>query len=633
MCRDRLWLARAARWIAAAACVTAAGAAATYADDAPPPPATTDQAAYAYAPALSIDGGNEQLEAAVKSASLLFTFANEPVDSVGVLFTRAKADRQRIVRALNALGHFAPSVQIEVAGGPIDDPAREDALTDQPPAAKIDVKVAVSPGPLFVFAAPTIAPAAGSAAEPLATLPADITGLNPGDPARSALVVAANERIVAHLREEGYPFATVVGREAVADHNTATLEVTFRVAAGPKALFGTVAVKGNEQADAEFVKSLAPFAPGDPYKAAILEDYKDELERLAIFGSVAAEEEKGLDADGRLPITVAVTERPLHAVGISASWSTLEGAAVGGYWLHRNLWGHAEQLRIEAQTARLLSNGADDYEYGLSAALTFPATPTRRDDLILTAAAKRERPDAFDRDAVFSELRIRRRFDKTLRAEAALRFSQSRETDALGTRDRTTVELPLSLAYDTRDNILDPTVGLRASAGLLPIANITRGAGLTARFDAAASTYYALDDDTVLAGRLAFGVSAASEVTDLPVDLRFFAGGGGSVRGYEYQALSPRDAINQVVGGRSLIEGSVELRSWLWDDIGLAAFVDAGAASDDNVPDFADIGVGIGLGVRYRTPVGPIRLDLALPLDPPAGDAEYGVYVALGQAF
>jgi translocation and assembly module TamA len=616
--------------MAAAACVVAAGAAATLADDAPP---ARDNTAFAYAPSLTIEGGNEQLEAAVRSASLLFTFAGEPPDSIGVLFTRARADRARIVRALNALGYFAPAVAIDIEGGPIDDAAREDALADKPPAGPVGVTVAVVPGPLFVFAAPKIEASPGSAAEPLAALAPTVTGFAAGEPARSALVVAANERIVAALREEGYPFAAITGREAVADHNTGTLEVTFRVAAGPVAAFGSVAVKGNERADGEFLKSLAPFAPGDPYKAAILEDYKDELERLAVFGSVATEEGTGLDADGRLPVTVAVTERPLRAVGVSASWSTLEGLALGGYWQHRNLWGRAEQLRIEAQAARLLSNGADDYEYGLRAALTFPATPTRRDDLIVSAAATRERPDAFERDAIFTELRIRRRFDKTLRAEAGIGFAQARETDVLGTRDRTTVELPISLVYDTRDNILDPTSGIRASANLEPVLNLTRGAGFTARFDAAVSTYYAFDETTVLAGRLAFGVSAAPDVTDLPVDLRFFAGGGGSVRGYEYQALSPRDAINQIIGGLGLIEGSVELRSWLWDDIGLAAFVDAGAASSENAPGFEDIGVGVGLGVRYRTPVGPLRLDVALPLDPPAGDAEYGVYVALGQAF
>jgi translocation and assembly module TamA len=236
---------------------------------------------------------------------------------------------------------------------------------------------------------------------------------------------------------------------------------------------------------------------------------------------------------------------------------------------------------------------------------------------------------------VLFDTRIRRRFDKILKGEIGVTIVQSRETDFLGERDRSTVQIPAVLAYDSRDNILDPTTGLRATIGTQPIFNLIEGNAFAARFDGSVASYIRLDEtgQTVLAGRLALGASAAGTLTDLPVDLRYYAGGGGSVRGYEYQALSPRNAINQIIGGRSLAEGAVELRAWLWDDIGIAAFVDAGSASSANFPDFEDVGVGVGVGARYRTPVGPIRLDIAVPLDPPEGDSEFGIYVALGQAF
>jgi translocation and assembly module TamA len=437
------------------------------------------------------------------------------------------------------------------------------------------------------------------------------------------------------LRERGHALAQVVGREAIADHATAKLELTFRVDPGPAAKFGPVAIAGAANVEPEFVGELAPFEPGEPFSESRLADYKSELERLGVFGSVAIEETKALDPQGRLPMTVVVTERPLHVVGLSASWSTLEGVALGTYWVHRNLWGRAEQLRLDAQSSRLLMNGAEDYEYAFSAALTKPAYPTRRDDLILTAAVKRERPDAFERDAALLDARIRRRFDKSLRGEIGIGFTQSHETDALGTRDRSTIQIPLAVAYDTRDVPLDPTRGLRLGAGIQPIVNLTRGSGIATRMDAAGSTYWRLDEaaETILAVRAALGASLAGDLADLPVDLRFFAGGGGSVRGYEYQALSPRNAVNQIIGGRSLAEGSLELRSWMWGDIGAAVFVDAGSASSSNLPDFEGFGVGIGAGLRYRTPVGPIRLDIALPLDAPPGDADIGAYVALGQAF
>jgi len=608
--------------------------------EAPPGPAPErPEIVYTYEPILKLDGASddeqEQIEGAVRSASLLFTFVEEPLDSAGILFTRARADRQRISRALNALGHFAPRVVVTVGGAGIDDIATEDAFAANPPTGKIAVEVTVAPGPLFTFGKAAVITVPGASTEPLALLPENASGLIEGQPARSSEVTAANARLVTLLREEGYPLATVVGREAIADHQTSKLEVTFRVDPGAKAQFGTVSIKGNETVDTDFLEGLVTFEPGDQFKAATLNDYKTELERLLVFNSVAMEEAKSLDPDGRLPVTVVVNERKLHVVGVSASYSTLEGAALGGYWQHRNLWGRAEQLRIEATSSRLGMNGVDDYEYGLSAALTLPAFPTKRDDLVLTLAAKRERPDAFERDAVLFDARVRRRFDKIVRGEAGITVVQSRETDALGTRDRSTVQLPVALAYDARDNILDPTRGIRASVGVQPIINLTRGSGIATRFDAAGSTYWRLDDDgeTILATRALIGASIANDITDLPVDLRYFAGGGGSVRGYEYQALSPRNAVNQIIGGRSVAEGAVELRSWLWDDIGVAAFVDAGSASTANFPDFEDIGVGVGIGARYRTPVGPIRLDIAVPLDPPPGDSDFGIYVALGQAF
>jgi len=608
--------------------------------EAPPGPAPErPEIVYTYEPILKLDGASddeqEQIEGAVRSASLLFTFVEEPLDSAGILFTRARADRQRISRALNALGHFAPRVVVTVGGAGIDDIATEDAFAANPPTGKIAVDVTVAPGPLFTFGKAAVITVPGSSTEPLALLPENASGLIEGQPARSSEVTAANARLVTLLREEGYPLATVVGREAIADHQTSKLEVTFRVDPGAKAQFGTVSIKGNETVDTDFLEGLVTFEPGDQFKAATLNDYKTELERLLVFNSVAMEEAKSLDPDGRLPVTVVVNERKLHVVGVSASYSTLEGAALGGYWQHRNLWGRAEQLRIEATSSRLGMNGVDDYEYGLSAALTLPAFPTKRDDLVLTLAAKRERPDAFERDAVLFDARVRRRFDKIVRGEAGITVVQSRETDALGTRDRSTVQLPVALAYDARDNILDPTQGIRASVGVQPIINLTRGSGIATRFDAAGSTYWRLDDDgeTILATRALIGASIANDITNLPVDLRYFAGGGGSVRGYEYQALSPRNAVNQIIGGRSVAEGAVELRSWLWDDIGVAAFVDAGSASTANFPDFEDLGVGVGIGARYRTPVGPIRLDIAVPLDPPPGDSDFGIYVALGQAF
>lgn len=587
-----------------------------------------------YQPVLNIEGGGGAIKEALESASRLFTYKKEPLDSVAVLFARAKEDRPRLLRAMNALGFFGAQVEITVAGYRIDDIAAEDALSADPPKS-LSVEIKVIAGPQFTFGRIQIAPADGTSGEAIAKLAADTTGLKTGDKALSAPVVAADARIVSALREAGYPFAAIAKRDAIADHATSKLEITFYVASGPQATFGKVSVRGQRDMDPEFIAKLAPFSQGDPFKASKLTQYKSELERLSVFDAVTIEEGKSLDAQGQLSVTVVVHERPAHVVGLSASLSTLEGTTFGGYWAHRNLWGNAEQLRLEARTARLFLNGTSDYEYALTATLTQPAVPENSDDLILQIGGKRERPDAYERDAAFVDARVRRRFDPKLTGEAGITVVEAHEKDFLGERDRLAIILPATLTSDTRDNLLDATRGLRASITLQPIFNLDFGRAVSLRSDVVLSTYFRLNDEgtTVFAARAAVGMSAAGDLTDLPVDMRFFAGGGGSVRGYEYQALSPRDAAGHLIGGLSKIEGSLELRSWVTDEIGLAAFIDAGSASPTNLPNFDDVGVGVGVGARYKTPIGPVRLDVAFPLDRTPGGPDFAIYVALGQAF
>jgi translocation and assembly module TamA len=168
-----------------------------------------------------------------------------------------------------------------------------------------------------------------------------------------------------------------------------------------------------------------------------------------------------------------------------------------------------------------------------------------------------------------------------------------------------------------------------------PFVNLDDTGSVTARVLAQSSAYVSLDPEarTVLAGRIAAGMTLGQDVSDLPADLRFFSGGGGSVRGYAYQGLSPRDALGRILGGASVAEAALEVRHWVYEDIGVALFADAGAAFSSDFPDFQDMGTGLGLGIRYRTPVGPLRLDVAIPLDPQASDPDFSLYVGLGQAF
>lgn len=588
-----------------------------------------------YTTTIEVAEDGNGIRAAVAAASLLVSLEQDPVDSPATLLRRAREDEQRITRALLALGYFSARVLTSVNGVLSGDADAEDELSAVPQPEKLAAVIQVIPGRLFVLGDVSIQTRGGGASVSHATLTMDAIGLRPGDPAISANIVAANGRAIEILREQGFAFARLESRQATADHATAKLDLALQYDPGQMARMGPVTIDGVEKVNPAFVAGLAPFTPGDPFTSSRLKDFKDTLERLNVFDSVVISEASTLDEELHLPLTVTVHERPRRAVGVAASWSTREGAALSSYWEHRNLLGEAERLRIEASSSRLFLNAVEDYEYVLRTSLTLPAWPERRDDVRFSINLKRERPDAYARNAVELGVGWTRLFDKSLRLEAGLLVAQAREEDIFGTQDRTTLSLPVALLYDTRNDPLEPVVGFRASAELRPLLDLRRAETAAARLLLQGAAYTRLDTDarTVLAGRISAGLSLGADVGDLPADLRFFAGGGGSVRGYAFQGLGPRDPQDRIIGGASLAEASVELRHWVWDDIGAAAFVDTGAAFAAEIPDFSNLGTGAGVGIRYRTPIGPLRLDVAIPLDPRASDPDFSVYVGLGQAF
>ena len=231
---------------------------------------------------------------------------------------------------------------------------------------------------------------------------------------------------------------------------------------------------------------------------------------------------------------------------------------------------------------------------------------------------------------------IRHRFSDTFAVQAGLEVETGQSSDALGRLDYTLVGTPVAVTYDSTDSLLDPTEGVRASASVAPYPSFFGSDPGIVITKGQASTYYALDEEAryVLAGRIGFGSIVGADLAEIPANRRFFAGGGGSVRGLEYRTLGPKSPFGDPIGGRSLLEGSVEARIKVTDTIGIVPFVDAGTAFEGSLPDFDErIRVSAGLGLRYYTGIGPIRLDVAFPVTREKGDSPAAVYISLGQAF
>jgi translocation and assembly module TamA len=422
----------------------------------------------------------------------------------------------------------------------------------------------------------------------------------------------------------------------IADHDTHTVDLTLRIDSGPVAPIGNVAVKGQQSVDPDFIRRYSLLNEGKPYSPEALKKASDRLRRLGVFSSVTIRPADSLAPNGTIPMTIEVSEGKQRYLGVGAQYSTIDGFGIQGYWGHRNLFGQAESLRIEGSIGRLLESsslGSLDYAAGIIYSKPGAFFPSATFNASLKA--KTEHPDSYDAKTATANANLAYEITDydTVVGGGEVEYEDS--TDALGHHKYLTVSIPLSYLRDTRDNKLDPTEGYRATVNLNPSYETMNGTFFSS-LEASLSGYQAFGsrDNVVFAGKVALGsLVGADNLVDIPATRRFYAGGGGSVRGFGYQQITVYDAFGDAIGGRSYVTASFEARIKITDTIGVVPFVDAGSVTDTAFPDFSDFRVGTGIGFRYATPFGPIRLDFAVPLNKYPNGSDFGVYAGIGQAF
>ncbi len=577
--------------------------------------------------ALTFDAGtdDDELKGVIEAAALLKQDEGEPVSGDLGLVIKARDDRDRILAALYEKARYGGVVEIRINGTPID------SLPPDPsfPSGAVPVSVTVQPGPAFTFDTVTLK---GDAA---GRTPADY-GLVRGARADSTIIIAAGERVVADLKAESRPLAKLTDRQAIADHKTNTVDVIIAAEGGPVADIGTVGVTGTKDVDAGFVKYYSRINAGQPYSPERLTKAADRLRQLGVFSSVTIKEAEKLAPDGSLPMTIEVSEGKMRYFGAGAQFSTLDGFGLQGYWGHRNLFGRAESLRIEGSINGIgEGNGVDDIGYSLGLFFAKPGAFGPASTFTASIKAAIDDTDAYY--ATTGTVAVGATFElsdhDTVSGGAEVAAMQV--DDPFGDNFYLTTAIPLEYVRDTRDNKLNPTTGYRAMINAKPTYEFERSTFFSS-FETSGSIYRALgaEERVVLAGRLGAGtIVGAPTLSDIPAPRRFYLGGGGTVRGYGYQDISPRNDDNELLGGRSYVVASAEVRVNVTETIGIVPFIDVGTVSRDELPDFSDIRAGAGVGLRYGTPFGPIRLDVAVPLNPYEGGDSFGIYAGIGQAF
>ncbi|HEY8596470.1 MAG TPA: autotransporter assembly complex family protein [Devosiaceae bacterium] len=578
-----------------------------------------------YSVSIKVDPDNPTVLDAMNAASGLVADAGRPASGSLGLIAKARDDRQRLVAALYELARYDGTVSILIDGRDLDTLPPDTAFSGSGP---VPVAIAVHPGKVFHIGKVTLLGQSGG-------LDAGGYGLVAGGDAASTTILNAESSLVRALREAGHPYARISDRSIVADHARAAVDVTLTFAAGPVANFGQANVEGAQTVDPGFIARMANIPTGKRFTPVALSEARSNLLDLGLFSSVSIKPAGSLAADGTVPVVIKVAERKQHVLGIGATISNTEGLGIEGYWGHRNLFGQGESLRFDGGITGI-GNGSDLGRLNYTAALVYGKPGIFGPGSKLTAglSATFEHPDAYDRFSVGANVGLSRAIDKQQTVSGELHLDWSEITDAFGTSRHLLASVPLQYVYDSRDSTLDPTTGYRLVAFAQPAYDLKTGIAFL-KFSGEASAYHSLDAnaDYVLAGRFKAGSIAGAALADIPADQRYYAGGGGSVRGYAYQGIGPRDGSNTPTGGRSLIEASAELRVRVTDTIGVVPFIDAGSVSASQTPDFGALRFGAGVGLRYLTDFGPLRVDVAVPLNRRPGDPAYGIYAGIGQSF
>ena len=539
-----------------------------------------------------------------------------------VISAKLREDQQLLIDILSSQGFLDATVETRID------------LPDNAEASQITAVLVARPGPRYVLG--EIAFTAGSVE------PADLITRNfvpkSGEPIIADRILAAEANIALALPQEGYPFAEVGDRDILLDGETLKGDYTLPIATGNRSSFGDIETTGTPAFDADHISILRRFKKGELYDSRKLDDLREALVATGLFASVAVEPKVTgqLAPDGTEYANLLVTQEAgaARTLAASAGYSTGQGIRAEASWTHRNLFPPEGQL----SAAAILGTR----EQGAS--LTFRRANAGKRDRTVELALSALHSNFTAYEAFTGRLAGRISYDSTPIWQK--RFTYGFGFELLGTneedfdfvkgiRDRQTfavAALPAQVGFDTSNDLLDPKSGFRINLKVSPEASLGSGKQLYARTVLEGTGYFGLGESFVLAGRARIGAIGGIKRGDLAPSRRYYGGGGGSVRGFGFQELGPKDMNNDPIGGRSIIEAAIEGR-YRFGDFGAVAFVDAGQVYESSIPKFDSPRFGVGIGARYYTNFGPLRFDIATPIGRKPGESLVSVYVSIGQAF
>ncbi len=572
---------------------------------------------------------NDELVKAIKASSNLVQLAKTPLLRTSILIHRGRSDEKRIQNVLKSFGYFSGKIQIEIAGHSI-----QNILPSQISASESSkVEIIIATGTVFLFDKIKIQGIDHPGLEDLSP------ALKKGDVAKGRAVLDAERELLARAKLAGYPHVRIGKRSLRVNRNKNTMDVVLTVLPGRSVLLGDINIQGLEQVERNFIFNRIPWKYGDRYEPGVLERFRSDLSGLDLFSSIKiavpepTESTEHTEEPQLTPVNINVKERQFRYFGFGGDFSTTDGLGMNAFWGHRNFFGRGEKLKVTGRLARIGQNNLSNINRKLVLDFQKPDFLSRKQNLLFNTELVDENPNAFKRKAISGSLGISRPLGKTFSFSIGVIGEYSTIEDDTGKNSFALFGLPMSLKQDTTRDLLDPKNGFRNEIRITPYTTVAGPGGNFTKIKLGSKGYFEITKGVVLAGRMLVGSMMGASTTDIPADKRYFSGGGGSVRGYAFQNVGPRDGADDPIGGRSVIEVGAEVRL-RYKNFGLVPFIDGGNVFDDEIPKFDQkLQWGVGLGIRYYSKLGPLRLDLALPINKRNNDDPVAFYISIGQAF
>lgn len=550
----------------------------------------------------------------LESASQLAALQETPPSTLTGLRRRAEADINNILQALQSQAFYTAHADFTIN-------------SQTTPA---EVTMTIDPGPVYPlvdFQIHLVHPDDVCAVNDLIQLHhLDIT-LN--EPAYPEKILAAEEAALERLNKKGFPFAQIEKRDVVVDQKEVTVRVTLTINTGPLAVFGLVNILGQEDVQTPFFRKKLAWCPGEVYHPKRIAKTQEALEASGLFRSVLITPAEQLDEEGTLPITIEVVEAKQRSIGLGLNYMTQFGPGVRAEWQHRNFNGQGQRFSINADIWAKMQQ--------VTVRQVTPDFCLPEQNLIWLAEYGQEKTKGFSESfASFSGLIERQLNKRTLISYGGMyKALRSERSDNNGTFNL--LKAPLQLRWSNANNLLDPSKGMSFLVKTTPTLEVSNP-----RFSYCINTFTGMwynslrdDDSLVLANKLMLGSIFGTSRFEIPPPERFYAGSDNSIRGYHFLTVSPLNKHNDPIGGRSMAILSTELRYRISEDFGSVVFYDIGNVYSNSLPELSHKQLqALGVGVRYYTPIGPLRLDVAFPLNRRQGlDSPCQVYFSIGQSF